>query len=59
MQEINQKTLKDSIIFDGIGLHNGKKVNLHLKPAEVNHGIKFKRVDLDDNNMLKLKDGKY
>ncbi len=52
MQEINQKTLKDSIIFDGIGLHNGKKVNLHLKPAEVNHGIKFKRVDLDDNNII-------
>jgi len=52
MQEINQKTLKDSITFQGVGLHNGRKVNLHLKPAEVNHGIKFQRIDLDDNNII-------
>ena len=52
MQEKNQKTLKDSVTLTGVGLHNGKNVNLHIKPAEVNHGIKFKRTDLDTNNII-------
>ena len=42
-----QKTIRDSIEFEGVGLHNGIKVNLCLKPAEVNSGIKFKRTDVD------------
>ena len=42
-----QKTIKESIEFQGVGLHNGKKVYLCLKPAEINSGIKFKRTDLD------------
>ena len=42
-----QKTIKDSIEFEGVGLHNGTKVNLSLKPAEANSGIKFKRTDVD------------
>jgi len=49
---MNQKTIKESITFQGVGLHNGKKVNLFLKPAEINHGIKFKRIDLDTNNII-------
>ena len=43
MQNHTQKTLKEPIEFEGVGLHNGLKVNLCLKPAEVNSGIKFKR----------------
>ena len=42
-----QKTIKDSIELEGVGLHNGIKVNICLKPAEVNTGIKFKRTDVD------------
>ena len=42
-----QKTIKDDIELEGTGLHNGIKVNLCLKPAEVNSGIKFKRTDID------------
>ena len=42
-----QKTIKESIEFEGVGLHNGIKTNLCLKPAEVNSGIKFKRTDID------------
>ena len=42
-----QKTIKEPIEFEGVGLHNGKKVNLCLKPAEVDTGIKFKRTDID------------
>ena len=42
-----QKTIKDSIELQGVGLHNGKKVNICLKPAAANFGIKFKRTDVD------------
>lgn len=44
---IRQRTLKNSIRAMGVGLHTGAKVVLTLKPAEPNHGIKFKRVDLN------------
>ena len=42
-----QKTIENSIQLQGTGLHNGLKVNLHLKPAEANSGILFKRTDVD------------
>jgi len=47
-----QKTLKEPIEFEGVGLHNGIKVNLYLKPAEVNSGIKFKRTDVDNTKNI-------
>ena len=47
MHEDLQKTIKDTIQLEGVGLHNGEKVNLFLKPSEVNSGIKFKRTDVD------------
>jgi len=43
----SQRTLRRSVSCSGIGLHSGKKVRLRLKPAPVNHGIRFKRLDLD------------
>lgn len=46
---IYQRTLGKNVRFSGIGLHSGKKVQLTLKPAPVNHGIKFVRTDLPDN----------
>jgi len=49
---LNQKTIKEKITFTGIGLHNGKKVNLCIKPSEPNTGIVFKRVDLKNNNLI-------
>jgi len=52
VQKLNQKTLKDSVSLQGIGLHNGINVNICLKPSEVNSGIKFKRIDLDDKNII-------
>lgn len=42
-----QRTLKNTIRAMGVGLHTGKKVYLTLKPAEIDQGILFKRVDLD------------
>ena len=47
MLENLQKTVRDTVELEGVGLHNGIKVNLCLKPAEVNSGIKFKRTDID------------
>ena len=48
----SQKTIKDPIELEGVGLHNGIKVNLCLKPAAVNSGIKFKRTDIDDSKNI-------
>ncbi len=42
-----QKTIKEPLEFEGIGLHNGVKVKLCMKPAEVNSGVIFKRTDVD------------
>jgi len=49
---LNQKTVKDIVSFNGIGLHSGKSVNLYVKPAEPNTGIVFKRIDLKNNNLV-------
>ena len=42
-----QHTLKDAISFSGKGLHTGALANLTLRPAGIDHGIKFKRVDIE------------
>jgi len=49
---LNQKTLKNSVQFNGVGLHSGKIVNLSINPSEPDTGIVFKRVDLKDNNLV-------
>ncbi|MDR3213410.1 MAG: UDP-3-O-acyl-N-acetylglucosamine deacetylase [Azoarcus sp.] len=43
---IRQRTLKSIVRATGVGLHGGRKVNLVLRPAVVNTGIVFHRVDL-------------
>ena len=52
MSYLNQKTIKNNVSFNGIALHSGLNVNVCIKPAEVNSGIVFKRVDLADNNLV-------
>ena len=49
MFESSQKTIKETVQLEGVGLHNGKKVNLSLIPAEANSGIIFKRKDLGNS----------
>lgn len=44
---LGQRTLKDTIRASGIGLHSGQKVLMTVRPAEVDTGIVFRRVDLD------------
>jgi len=41
-----QRTLRRHISCVGIGLHSGNKVNLTLKPAPADFGIRFRRADL-------------
>ena len=44
---IQQRTLKNVIRATGVGMHTGEKVFMTLRPAAVNTGIVFRRVDLD------------
>jgi UDP-3-O-[3-hydroxymyristoyl] N-acetylglucosamine deacetylase len=44
---IRQRTLKNVIRATGVGLHTGEKIYLTLRPAPVNTGIVFCRVDLE------------
>tara|TARA_Y100001001_G_scaffold57889_1_gene54826 strand:- start:252 stop:1163 length:912 start_codon:yes stop_codon:yes gene_type:complete len=43
---IRQRTLKNVIRATGVGLHTGEKVFLTLRPAAVNTGVVFRRIDL-------------
>jgi len=44
---IKQRTPKKVIQATGVGLHSGDKVLLTLRPAPINTGIVFRRIDLD------------
>jgi UDP-3-O-[3-hydroxymyristoyl] N-acetylglucosamine deacetylase len=44
---INQRTLKNVIRATGVGIHTGEKVFMTLRPAPVNTGIIFRRIDRD------------
>lgn len=48
-----QKTIKNPARIQGVGLHTGGKVNIVFKPAPINSGINFVRVDLDNKPVLK------
>lgn len=44
---LKQRTLKTSITETGIGLHKGRKVTMTLKPAPVDTGVVFRRIDIN------------
>ena len=50
-----QKTIQREIPLSGVGLHTGKTVNMILKPAPVNHGFAFNRVDLEGSPTIEAK----
>ena len=52
MLKFNQKTIKEKIDLQGVGLHSGVEVNLTIKPSKPNTGIIFKRVDINSNNII-------
>ncbi len=49
---INQRTLAKPVSCTGVGMHSGKTVCVTIKPAPVNHGVKFVRTDLPNNPII-------
>jgi UDP-3-O-[3-hydroxymyristoyl] N-acetylglucosamine deacetylase len=45
---IHQRTLKNVIRATGVGLHTGEKVYLTLRPAPIDTGVVFRRIDLPE-----------
>jgi UDP-3-O-acyl-N-acetylglucosamine deacetylase len=50
-----QQTVGKIAGFTGTALHTGEKVTLRLHPALVDHGIKFRRKDLQDEPTIDAK----
>src|SRR6266487_3017715 len=44
---LQQQTLRESVSFEGVGLHSGNRVGMSFLPAPPNTGIRFRRLDLD------------
>ena len=53
MLDLFQKTISEIVEFKGIGLHSGLESTVRITPADENHGIIFKRTDLEENNIVK------
>lgn len=49
---VKQKTIKTEISLTGVGLHTGKEVTMTFKPAPVNNGFTFVRVDLEGQPVI-------
>lgn len=49
---VKQKTIQSEITLTGVGLHTGKEVTMTLKPAPVNNGFTFVRVDLEGSPVI-------
>src|SRR5262245_66336393 len=50
-----QQTVSKIAGFTGTALHTGERVTLRLHPAPADHGIKFKRKDLQDEPTIDAK----
>jgi UDP-3-O-[3-hydroxymyristoyl] N-acetylglucosamine deacetylase/3-hydroxyacyl-[acyl-carrier-protein] dehydratase len=49
---VKQKTIKTEVSLTGVGLHTGKEVKITFKPAPVNNGFTFVRVDLEGQPII-------
>ncbi|MCP4355578.1 MAG: UDP-3-O-acyl-N-acetylglucosamine deacetylase [Proteobacteria bacterium] len=54
-KNIKQRTVKKQVKALGIGLHTGKTVEITLKPAGADFGIVFKRSDVENAEIIKIK----
>jgi UDP-3-O-[3-hydroxymyristoyl] N-acetylglucosamine deacetylase len=52
---LGQRTLKNSIRAQGVGLHSGQKVLMTLRPAAPDTGIVFHRTDMDPPGEVRAK----
>ncbi|MBL7764457.1 MAG: bifunctional UDP-3-O-[3-hydroxymyristoyl] N-acetylglucosamine deacetylase/3-hydroxyacyl-ACP dehydratase [Chitinophagaceae bacterium] len=53
IQPLNQHTLSQEFVIEGVGLHTGVKSTMTVKPASPGHGFKFQRVDLPGQPVIK------
>lgn len=47
-----QTTLTKPVAFNGVGLHTGQPARMIVRPAPVDHGIVFRRTDIDADDAL-------
>ncbi len=47
-----QQTIAKPAFLSGTGLHTGNFVNITFKPAPINFGYKFKRVDIENSPLI-------
>lgn len=52
MKKDLQHTIKSKVTVAGVGLHTGQDVIMTFRPAPVNHGIKFKRIDVEGQPVI-------
>jgi UDP-3-O-[3-hydroxymyristoyl] N-acetylglucosamine deacetylase/3-hydroxyacyl-[acyl-carrier-protein] dehydratase len=55
MMSKKQQTIQNEISLSGVGLHTGNTVKMTFKPAPVNHGFSFMRVDLEGQPIIAAK----
>ncbi|MBN3033973.1 MAG: bifunctional UDP-3-O-[3-hydroxymyristoyl] N-acetylglucosamine deacetylase/3-hydroxyacyl-ACP dehydratase [Bacteroidales bacterium] len=48
-----QRTIQSPVSVSGKGLHSGLTVNMTFWPADTNHGIRFRRADLDNQPVIR------
>ncbi len=49
---VQQKTILQEISLSGVGLHTGKEVKMTFKPAPINNGFSFVRIDLEGEPVI-------
>lgn len=49
---VKQKTIQSEVTLEGVGLHTGQQVKMTLKPAPINNGFTFVRVDLEGSPII-------
>ncbi|RKS02579.1 bifunctional UDP-3-O-[3-hydroxymyristoyl] N-acetylglucosamine deacetylase/3-hydroxyacyl-ACP dehydratase [Flavobacterium sp. 102] len=49
---VKQRTIQNEISLTGVGLHTGKEVKMTFKPAPINNGYTFVRVDLEGSPII-------
>jgi len=47
-----QHTLRNPVVFEGVGLHSGQSMTCALRPAAVGAGVTFVRTDLAGDNRI-------
>lgn len=47
-----QRTIRDIVQIEGTGLHTAQCGTITFRPAEANHGIKFRRIDLESQPII-------